>query len=142
MKRSFIKSLSWALRGVSTGLKRERNLNIHFWFAIVVLFIAYILKVGAEDFVFLLSAIFFVIISETANTIIEYAMDVLYPHYNPKVGMIKDLAAGVVLLSSIYAIVIGGMVFGKYIGLSYHYWWPLIMAFVFVGIYFSLKFRR
>ncbi len=91
---------------------------------------------------FLLSAIFFVIISETANTIIEYAMDVLYPHYNPKVGMIKDLAAGVVLLSSIYAIVIGGMVFGKYIGLSYYDWWPLIMAFIFVGIYFSLKFRR
>lgn len=142
MKRSFIKSLSWALKGVSTGLKRERNLNIHFWFAIMVLLIAYILKVSAEDFVFLLSAIFFVIISETANTIIEYAMDVLYPHYNPKVGMIKDLAAGVVLLSSIYAIVIGGMVFGKYIGLSYHDWWPLIMAFIFVGIYFSLKFRR
>jgi diacylglycerol kinase len=142
MKRSFIKSLSWAVKGVSTGLKRERNLNIHFWFAIVVLFIAYMLKVEAEDFVFLLSAIFFVIISEVANTIIEYAMDVLYPHYNPKVGMIKDLSAGIVFLAAIYSIVVGGIVFGKYIGLPYHYWWPLIMMLIFVVIYFSLRFRR
>ena len=142
MKRNFIKSLSWAVKGLQTGLRRERNLNIHFYFAIGVLGVAYWLKIDAVNFLFLLSAIFFVIISEMANTIMEYMMDILYPHYHPKVGMIKDVAAGSVLLSSIYAIVVGGVVFGKFIGLEYESWWPLVMMLIFVGMYISLKFFR
>ncbi len=141
-KRTFYKSLSWAIQGLSTGLKREKNLNIHFIFGMGVLFVGYLLHLGVEDFVFLLSAIFFVIISEMANTLMEYALDVLYPHYHPKVGMIKDLAAGMVLMSSVYAIVIGGVVFGKFIGLVYHSWWILAMMFVLVVIYLPLKFFR
>ncbi len=142
MKRSFIKSLSWAIKGLETSLKREKNINIHFYFAMGVLGVAYFLKINAEDFLFLLSAIFFVIITEIVNTIIEYMMDILYPHYHPKVGMIKDIAAGAVLLSSLYAIVVGGVVFGKFIGLNYQSWWPLVMMFIFVGLYLSLKFFR
>ena len=57
------------------------------------------------------SAIFVVFISEGINTSIEALSDAITTEYNFKIKIAKDIAAGVVLLASFYAILIAGFIY-------------------------------
>jgi diacylglycerol kinase len=52
-----------------------------------------------------------VYIAEVFNTAIEKLVDLLSPQYNPKAGLIKDIAAGGVLVASIFAVITGLILF-------------------------------
>jgi undecaprenol kinase len=56
-------------------------------------------------------AIGIVIVAEMLNTAIEKLTDMVSPEINPKAKVVKDLAAGSVLMASITAAVIGLIVF-------------------------------
>ena len=64
-----------------------------------------------------------VISFELINTLVEMIIDLVSPKYNELAGMIKDVAAGAVLVISITALIIGIAIFLPkiliYIGLWY-----------------------
>lgn len=62
---------------------------------------------------FVLTAIFLVLVTELMNTAVEAAVDLAHPHIHPLAKAAKDTAAGAVLLAAVFAVVIGGMVFFK-----------------------------
>jgi diacylglycerol kinase len=45
------------------------------------------------------------------NTAIEELVNMLSPEYNKKAGLIKDVAAGAVLIAAIVSIIIGVIIF-------------------------------
>ena len=49
--------------------------------------------------------------AELLNTIIELIIDYVNPHFNQRAKIIKDLAAGVVLIVALTAAVIGILIF-------------------------------
>ena len=51
-------------------------------------------------------------VAETINTAIELTVDVASPGYHPLAGKAKDVAAGAVLLASVFALVIGLIILG------------------------------
>ena len=57
-----------------------------------------------------------VLISETFNTAIEKLCDALHPQYDEKIGQVKDLCAGAVLLASLYAALQALLILIKYTG--------------------------
>ena len=61
---------------------------------------------------FVLSAIFFVLISELINTAIEESINLFTTDIKRGAMVAKDAAAGAVLLASIYSVLIGIIVFG------------------------------
>jgi diacylglycerol kinase (ATP) len=66
-----------------------------------------------------LAAIFFAIIivflSEIINTALEKTLDLIEPEHNGKVAIIKDMAAGAVLIASLGSAIIGFVIFRPYI---------------------------
>jgi diacylglycerol kinase (ATP) len=63
------------------------------------------------EWMFLILASGFVLSAEAFNTAIEIDINLTSPEYHPYARDTKDVAAGAVLLSSIVAVVIGGIIF-------------------------------
>ena len=63
------------------------------------------------DWLFLIYAIFSVFIVETLNTAVEINVDLVTKKKRLRAMLSKDVAAGAVLLASIQAVVIGGIIF-------------------------------
>ena len=56
-------------------------------------------------------AISLVITAEGLNTAIEEMANFIHPTQNPKIGIIKDIAAGAVFFAAITAVVIGCFIY-------------------------------
>ena len=57
---------------------------------------------------------FLVLIAETINTAIEKICDFVEPNFNKKIGLIKDISAGAVILATLLSIIVGVLVYSKY----------------------------
>jgi diacylglycerol kinase (ATP) len=58
---------------------------------------------------------FGVLAAEIFNTAIEKVCDIIQPEFDKRIGFIKDISAGAVLLMAIVAVVVGILVYWKYI---------------------------
>lgn len=106
MKR-FLKGFYFAARGVVRCLKTERNMRIHFCAAFYVLIFMpfYGFTKAQKSAIFL--AIGLVISAEAINTAIEAAADFVCDKKNRQIEVIKDAAAGAVLVAAIAAAAVG-----------------------------------
>ena len=111
----FLKSFQYAWKGIITAFKEQLNLKIHFGAAILVVVCGIYFQVNLTEWAILVLTISFVITLELVNTAIEYLVDLVSPHQNPLAGKVKDIAAGAVLVASIGALLIGLLIFSKYI---------------------------
>lgn len=109
--KDFIQSFNNAYHGILYALKNEKNLRIHFIVALFVLFFSLIADISKIELIILLITISLVIVCELFNTAIEVIVNVMIKVYHPKAKIIKDVAAGAVLLSSTVAIIIGYLIF-------------------------------
>jgi len=107
---SLKKALGNALQGCLYAFFSQRNFIIHFIVSIVVLLLALWLKVSFERFLFLLLVILFCLTIEIANTVIEKTVDLITDEWNPKAKLVKDLAAGMMLMVSIGSLIIGFLI--------------------------------
>ncbi|KLO23201.1 UDP kinase [Marinitoga sp. 1197] len=110
--RKFSKSISFAIKGLFEVFKTQRNFKIQTFFALIAFTLSFILNLNESQILWISLAIFFVLILETINTLIEKMMDLIHPHYNPIVGLIKDLGAAAVLIAASFSIVIAVVIFG------------------------------
>ncbi|MEN7548893.1 diacylglycerol kinase family protein [Rapidithrix thailandica] len=106
-------SFSHAFRGLIYMIK-DYNSLIHLPAAIIVVIFAFVVGVEREEWYWLIAAIAVVWIAETFNTAIEKLVDLACPKYHPLAGKVKDISAAAVLLASIFAVVIGLLVFLPY----------------------------
>jgi diacylglycerol kinase (ATP) len=118
-QRSFVTSLNNAVNGFLHVLKTERNMRIHFLVGAAVLLFGVLLGVTRLEWILLCIAICFVFITEMINTVIEETVDMIEEEIHPQVRIIKDAAAGAVLVAVACALFVGFFVFSRY-------WrWPL-----------------
>lgn len=115
--RKFLESLSCALEGITYCIRSQRNMRIHFAAALFVLIFGMIIKISRADFITIIMVISLVFICEIFNTAIEKAVDTSTQEYHPIAKISKDVAAGAVLVASVNAIIVGCLIFGRYIGL-------------------------
>src|SRR3954447_14892335 len=69
-------------------------------------------RLTAPEWAALVLAISFVWLVEGLNTAIEFLVDLVSPEKQQLAGWAKDVAAGAVLLASIAAVIVGGLIFG------------------------------
>lgn len=113
-------SFGYAFKGIFYALKSEHNIWIHCFFGITAIAFGIWLDINLTEWIFVLIAIGFVFTAEIFNTAIEILVDIVSPEHNPKAGLVKDIAAGAVLIAAITAALIGLFVFGpKIIDLCY-----------------------
>jgi len=118
----FINSVEFALTGIKTVYKDERNMRSHTVVAICVILLGFIFRLSQQEWLWVLLSIFLVIIMEIINTAFENVVDmVTNKHFHPLGKKIKDMAAGAVLITSVFALLIGAIIFlPKLIQLVFH----------------------
>ena len=110
--REFTASFEFALTGIITAFKEERNMRKHLVSAILVVLAGLIFRVSATEWLFLLMAVFLVIALEIVNSAIENVVDLASNyHFSMLAKNAKDMAAGAVLVVSCYALITGMIVF-------------------------------
>lgn len=95
-------------------LKSERNFQLEVFALIINLFLIVYFKLNSTDVALILLVCFLVLIAETINTAIEKICDFVEPNFNKKIGLIKDIAAGAVILATFLSIIVGILVYSNY----------------------------
>ncbi|EHI70089.1 diacylglycerol kinase family protein [Streptococcus ictaluri] len=110
--RTVTASLEFALTGVLTAIREERNLKSHLVSAVLASLAGIIFGISAIEWLFLLLAIFLVITLEIVNSAIENVVDLASDyHFSMLAKNAKDMAAGAVLVISFYAVLTGIIIF-------------------------------
>lgn len=110
--RDVISSLEFALTGIFTAIKEERNMRSHAVSAVVVVLAGFLFQVSAIEWLFLFLSIFLVIAFEIMNSAIENVVDLASDyHFSIRAKNAKDMAAGAVLVVSGFAVVTGLVIF-------------------------------
>jgi diacylglycerol kinase len=112
--RRFFKGFRYALNGMASAL-RQPNLRIQLATAILAVAAGWYFDITAGEWLAVVIAIALVISMELMNTALEHLVDLISPEHHPKAGKVKDIAAGAVLAAAIAAVVIGVIVFWKYV---------------------------
>jgi diacylglycerol kinase (ATP) len=105
------KSFRYAFAGILGFFRTEHNARVHLLAAIAVTILSFVFRVTNTEAIALIIVVAFVWVSEMLNTCIEKTMDMISEEYHPKIKIIKDIAAGAVLIAAIAALLTGLLVF-------------------------------
>jgi len=110
-----LKNFGYAWKGFNVAVKDEPNLKIHLAMAAIVIGMGFYFKVSSVEWMVLLILIGLVISLELINSAIENLTDLVTKERLPLAGKVKDIAAAAVLTISVIALLVGIIIFKKYI---------------------------
>lgn len=113
--KSLIKSFGYAFEGIWHALRNNRNLQIDFVVATIVIILSIIFHTNTYEKGVLGITILLVICSEMINTAIEEMVNLITNEHRIEAKIAKDVAAGMVLVAAIGSAIIGILIFSPYI---------------------------
>lgn len=108
-------SFKYAFSGVGYAFMHNQNLRIHFLAAITVVIAGFYFNVTDLEKWILGFTILLALCSEMINTSIEEMIDLITTEHRKEAKAAKDVGAGMVLVSSLGALVVGVIIFTPYI---------------------------
>jgi diacylglycerol kinase len=113
--KQFIKSFLYAFKGIGASLSEQRNLKVQTFVAILTIGAGFYFNITPIEWSIVLLTIGLVIGLEMMNTAVESLVDLVTTEWKPLAGKVKDMAAGAVLIASIIAVIVGVIIFRKYV---------------------------
>lgn len=110
-----LKSFGYAIEGIGYALQYNRNLRIHFIFAVLVVLASIFFHVSPYEMGILGVMILLVISSEMINTSIEEMANLILKEHSREAKIAKDVAAGMVLLTAVGSVIVGVLIFLPYV---------------------------
>jgi diacylglycerol kinase len=107
-----LESFRYAFAGIWYTLKTQRNAQIHLGITTTIVILGLTLKLTRTEWAILMLTTGFVWATEMLNTVAEAAMDYATTDFNPQVKIVKDVAAGAVLIAAITAVIVGLLILG------------------------------
>ena len=101
--RSFPEALACALRGLSHAARTQRHFRAQLVIAAGVLLFATWARLGVLELAVLVITVAVVLGMELFNTAVEMLTDLLHPEHGPAAAVVKDVAAGAVLVAVVLA---------------------------------------
>jgi diacylglycerol kinase (ATP) len=106
-----IRSVGYAFKGAIMLLRTEASVKVQFTIALLVTAAGFFFDISSNEWTTQLLAIGLVMSMEGINTAVEEMANFIHPEHHNKIGLIKDIAAGAVFFSSIFAIIIGLIIY-------------------------------
>lgn len=103
------------MRGLMHIIRNEKNFQNEIVISFLVIIAMFYFNVTRTETVALVIVIAGVLIMELLNTVVERVVDILKPRIHPYARLIKDLMAAIVLISAIFSVIIGLIIFLPYI---------------------------
>lgn len=105
--KSLYESFKNAFYGIFQAFKTEKNIKLHYLFALIAIIIGLLLGFNIFEWLVLILTILIVLISEMINTAIEYTINLVCgSKYNEIARYAKDIAAGATLIGAIGSLII------------------------------------
>ena len=105
--RGLFARLGHAVAGIRIALQGERSLRTQLAAALALLVVLVILRPPPVWWALSIAMTTLVIAAELFNTALEYLADHLQPRPHPQIKIVKDCAAGAVLILSLGALAVG-----------------------------------
>ncbi len=105
------KSFGYAINGLFIAVTTQHNFIIHIILTIIAIALGFALNISIIEWLLIIIVIGLVLSAEIFNTAIEELVNLVSPNKNKKAGIIKDLAAGAVLVLAITALLVGLIIF-------------------------------
>lgn len=109
--KKIINSFKYAIQGILTSFKTERNMKIHICIMILVIIAGILFKINKYEWIICVICFAIVIGGELFNTAIETVVDMVMPYKNEKAKIAKDVSAGAVLVLAMGAAIVGFIIF-------------------------------
>ncbi len=109
--RNIIQSFNNAVTGIVSAIKTEKNMKVHYFAGLFVIFGSLFFDFTRLEFLALVFTIVLVFVAEMFNTAIELVVDLVTDEYHPLAKLAKDIAAGGVLIAVINSLVVGYVLF-------------------------------
>jgi diacylglycerol kinase len=115
--REFFVSRAHSFKNAFEGwwyvIRTQRNAWIHAVISILVVLVAFWLRLPLRDWAVLFLTIALVWTAEFINTALETVVDLASPQQHPLAKLGKDVGAAAVLLTSLSAILVGLLILGR-----------------------------
>ncbi|MCX7548355.1 diacylglycerol kinase family protein [Xanthomarina sp. F1114] len=106
-----LKSVGYALKGAWLLVKTESSIKIQFTIGVIITIIGFLVGLSPTEWMIQTLTIGLILALEGINTAIEEMANFVHPEFHPKIGLIKDLAAGAVFVFALTAIIIGCIIY-------------------------------
>jgi len=109
--RNRLHSFVYASRGILYLLHTQHNAWIHMGISMLVLILGICFSINQLEWIAIIICFGLVFAAEAFNTSIELLCDARFTDYDKRAELIKDTAAGAVLIVSIASAIIGFIIF-------------------------------
>lgn len=106
-----LKGFVIALKGAVLLLRTESSIQMQFLMALIVTIAGFYYEISKVEWILQTLAIGLVMGIEGVNTAIEKLSDYIQPNHDAKIGFIKDISAGAVMIVAIAASIIGLIIY-------------------------------
>ncbi len=106
-----IKSVGFALRGAFLLIRTEASIKIQVCITLVMTAAGFYFDISHTEWIIQILTIAMILGIEGMNTAVEKISDFVQPEFDKKIGFIKDISAGAVMLVSIAATIVGLIIY-------------------------------
>jgi diacylglycerol kinase len=106
-----VKSFGYAWNGIVFLFKTQPNFIIHTLAMILVMLAGWFFKIHANEWLACFICFGLMLSAEAINTALEELVNLVEPNFNPKAGIVKDVAAAAVLFAALCCIIVGLFIF-------------------------------
>jgi len=110
IRRQYL-SFKNAFSGLFFILKSQTNFKIHIFLSITAFFLGFFLKISYYEWLVVIILIIMGLVVESLNTVIEEVMDFVSDGWDERIKIIKDMAAGTMLIFAFGSVFIAGLIF-------------------------------
>jgi|Deesub1362A_J573_1020465.scaffolds.fasta_scaffold22835_1 diacylglycerol kinase (ATP) len=113
--RKWVESANNAIEGIIYAAKTQRHVRYHLYAASIILLLSFLLGISKGEFLIICLVSLIVIVAEMINSALEIVVDIILPKPSEKARVIKDIAAGAVLIAAFGSVVIGYIILLPYL---------------------------
>ena len=106
-----IKGIGYAFRGAWFLVRTESSIQVQVVIAIIMTVAGFYFEISPTEWILQIFAIALVLGIEGVNTAVEKMADYIQPEFDEKIGFIKDISAGDVMLVSLAASIVGLIIY-------------------------------
>lgn len=106
-----VKSVGYAFKGAVLLLTTEASIKVQFGIGILVTIAGFYFSISTTEWIIQTLVIATIMALEGVNTAIEAIADFIHPEHHPKIGLIKDIAAGAVFIFAVAAVITGCIIY-------------------------------
>lgn len=106
-----IRSVKYAFRGMWILITTEDSIKVQLFVSLLATVLGFVFNISAYEWMAQCLAIGLVLVAEAANSAIEEVADFIHPEYHVKIGLIKDIAAGIPTFAALISLIIACIIY-------------------------------